>query len=68
MNVNRTSLEASIECSMIDMMIVAEWIAVADEDGVTNTQLKECIEKMAKRSVDETQMENINLAIKDIKM
>lgn len=61
-------LKASVERKMLDMMTSAECIAAEDADCVTETQMKKCIEKRAKRSVDETQLENINLAIKDIKM
>lgn len=50
------------------MMIGAEWINSESATAITEEQLKSCIKEKAPKTVDETQLDNINAAIKDIKM
>lgn len=67
-SVTAVSYKASIDYKYLEMMIAAEWIKADTSEKITEQQLQDCVEERATRTVDETQIDNIQSAIKNVKM
>lgn len=68
-NTNRPliSYKASIERSFLQMMITARWITAETEENITEEELVEEVNTRSRRVFDETQIRNVELAVRNVK-
>lgn len=49
-------------------MVIAEWVKVSMAAAITEQHITDFVKKRESRTVDETELDNIHSAIKDVKM